>query len=244
MTLRVGICDDDVSYIEDFKKLILQYTVHTDIEITIQSFFNGGHLLDVCQTDSTFDILFLDIEMPEMGGLTLAEKIKKTNRDVFIVFVSNYPQYMQDSFRIHPFYYLVKPLTYDMFSKVMEDIISNIYEEHKLITLLPIDDKEETINIKDIRFIEVVNGKKELLCFHFFDHSCFCRGKLSTWTSKLKEYDFFQCHRAFLVNMAHIHYFTPKNATMDNGERVPLSRQKEKALKELYSKNVVKLKKL
>jgi hypothetical protein len=44
--------------------------------------------------------------------------------------------------------------------------------------------------------------------------------------------------------MAHIHYFTPKNATMDNGERVPLSRQKEKALKELYSKNVVKLKKL
>jgi hypothetical protein len=98
----------------------------------------------------------------------------------------------------------------------MEDIISNIYEEHKLITLLPTDDKEETINIKDIRFIEVVNGKKELLCFHVFNHSCFCRGKLTTWTSKLKEYDFFQCHRAFLVNMAHIHYFTPKNATMDN----------------------------
>ena len=44
--------------------------------------------------------------------LSISEKVKKIDPHVFIIFVSNYPEYMQDSFRIHPFYYLIKPLKY------------------------------------------------------------------------------------------------------------------------------------
>lgn len=244
LNLRIGICDDEASCLEDIKKKITQYIFNIDINITFQSFLNPYTLLETYTAPNTFHILFLDIEMPEMSGLLLAEKIKKIDRHVFIVFISNYPKYMQDSFRIHPFYYLVKPLTYDVFTRIMNDIISNIQEEYKYVTLLRCDDKEEAININDIYYIEVTNGKKEILCFHFFDHNSLCHGKLNTWIDKLSDFIFFQCHRGILINMAHIHYFKPGTATMDNGEDVPLSRAKEKKLKDLYSKKIVTLKKI
>lgn len=244
LRLKVGICDDDAIYCHDIASRLDRYMMSNDVNISYQIFMRAAKILKIYDTPGKFDILFLDIEIPEIDGLILAQKVKRIDPHVFIIFVSNYPEYMQDSFRVHPFYYLVKPLTTEVFIAIMNDIISTIESEHKLVTLLYTDKTEETINIKDIRYIDVADGKKGILCFHFFNHITLAKGKLADWSNKLFDFDFYRCHRGFLVNMSHIHYFESGTVIMDNDEKVPLSRGKEKKLKEIYSNNIVRLKNL
>ena len=182
--------------------------------------------------------------MPDINGLYLAEKIKKIDKHVYIIFISNYPKYMQDSFRIHPFYYLVKPVSDDIFIRTMNDIISSIESENRLVTLINIGERDETVNIKDIYYIDVEDSKKEILTFHFFNKKKTTKGTLQDWLKKLSPYDFFQCHRGIIVNLIHIHYFESGFAIMDNEEKIPISRKKQQQLKEIYSKNIVRLKNL
>lgn len=244
LSLRAGICDDDIMYCYDIASMLDQYMISNDVNISYQIYEHANDILRIYNTSAKFDILFLDVEMPEIDGLLLTEKIKRIDPHVFIIFVSNYPEYMQDSFRVHPFYYLVKPLAAEIFTKIMNDIVTTIKSEHKLITLLHTDETEEAINIKDIRFIDVADGKKGILCFHFFNHTTLTKGKLTDWSNKLSNFDFYRCHRGFLVNMSHIHYFELRTIIMDNGEKVPISRGKGKRLKEMYSNNIVRLKNL
>ena len=193
--LKIGICDDETTYIHDITSHLDQYMIQNDVDISYDTYISGKKLLSHITTNpDSYNVLFLDVEMQEIDGLSLAEKIKSIQRNIFIVFVSNYPEYMQDSFRVHPFYYLVKPLSKDTFTNTINDIIATIDSEHKLVTLLCTDKAEETIDIKNVLFIDVEDSKRGILCFHFFDHNLFAKGKLSAWEEKLSDYDFFSIY--------------------------------------------------
>ena len=138
--LNIGICDDDKLYIKEITKLLDRYMIQYDIDISYDTFTSPLVLLNrISTTPGSYDILFLDVEMSEMNGLELSEKIRSICRNIYTIFISNYPKYMQDSFRVHPFYYLVKPLSAETFTNIMNDILSAIQSEHKLVTLLQTD---------------------------------------------------------------------------------------------------------
>ena len=170
--LNIGICDDDKLYIKEITKLLDCYMIQYDIDISYDTYTSPLELLDwISATPGCYDILFLDVEMAEMNGLELSEKIRSIHRNIYTVFISNYPKYMQDSFRVHPFYYLVKPLSAETFTNIMNDILSAIQSEHKLVTLLQTDRSEETVDLGDILCIEVADGKKNCWIFTFLTTS-------------------------------------------------------------------------
>ena len=228
LKLKAAICDDDTKHTQDIASKLEQYDVVHDANISYQAFDKPTELFHLYKTGERFDILFLDIEMEAINGLTLAEKIKEMDRHAIIIFISFYPSYMQASFRTHPFYYLVKPVSMENFTYVMDDVIHSINSDHRFMTILHTDTHEETINVKDIYFIEIADS----------------RGTLNDWADRLAEYGFFLCRRNTLVNLAHIHYFKNGTLVLDNGEQISLSRNKEREIKELYTKNVFRLKEL
>jgi DNA-binding LytR/AlgR family response regulator len=244
LKLKAAICDDDTKHTQDIASKLEQYDVVHDANISYQAFDKPTELLHLYKTGERFDILFLDIEMEAINGLTLAEKIKEMDRHAIIIFISFYPSYMQASFRTHPFYYLVKPVSMENFTYAMDDVIHSINSDHRFMTILHTDTHEETINVKDIYFIEIADSKRQLLSFHFLDHIAESRGTLNDWADRLSEYGFFLCRRNTLVNLAHIHYFKNGTLVLDNGEQISLSRNKEREIKELYTKNVFRLKEL
>lgn len=214
-----------------------------NIDLQLAGFFNGKALLDTYTSPGMFHVLFLDVEMPELNGIQTAELIRKMrDRRVMIVFVSNYPEYMQESFSVHPYYYMQKPISLEKVIHLMNNIIQDIEDEKILRTLIQNDQSEETINLKDVLYIETADGKRELLQFHFHDRCITTRGIITKWEKELADYNFLLCHRGILVNLIHIHFFNQGNLVLSNGESIPMSRKYEKKLRDLYLNRVVILK--
>lgn len=245
LNLNIAICDDDEIYRRNIASCLDSYLMAQENNFTYTEFSSGRDLLKEFRKPGDFHIVFLDVEMPVVDGLKTAEIIKTTiDRHVFIVFISNYPNYMQDSFRVHPYYYLVKPVSPEKINSIMDDIVHDINEQHLLYTLIREDETEKTVNIRDIRYIDVYDGKKGILCFHFFDEKILTKGKLTDWAEKLADYHFLPCYRGILLNLTYIHYFQKHSAILDNGETVPLSRSYEKELRHVFLNNIVEVKKL
>lgn len=245
LNLNIAICDDDEIYRREIASCLDSYLIAQDNNFTYTEFSSGRDLLKKFQKPGDFHIVFLDVEMPGIDGLKTAEIIKTmVDRHVFIVFISNYPDYMQDSFRVHPYYYLVKPVSLEKIYSIMNEIVHEINEQFLLYTLIREDETEKTVNIRDIRYIDVADGKKGVLCFHFFDEKIQTKGKLGDWTEKLADYQFLPCHRGILLNLTCIHYFHNHSVILDNGETIPLSRGYERKLQQIFLNNIVEMKKL
>lgn len=245
LNLNIAVCDDSD---EDLKKLHMilgNYEIAKDVNFHINTFHSAKDLFSVYKKANDYHLVFLDIEMPSINGIRAAEIIRSTiDRHVTIVFISNYPQYMRDSFKVHPFHYITKPVLPETVISLMDEIIHDIQDSNLFYTLISSNDKEVTINIKDILYIEVTDGKKGILCFHTENDLLYSKGTISTWYEKLKDYNFYQCFRGILINLLHVHYFKKREVVLDNGETIPVNRGSEKELHDTYFNKIVTLRNL
>ncbi len=107
MIFKVAICDDEANDIFLLKNHLQKIGADLDIDFEITTYNDSRLLLSDYVLPGTFHILFLDVEMPEPNGIAAAQRIRSLpDRDVRIVFVSSYPQYMKDSFNVQTFQYL------------------------------------------------------------------------------------------------------------------------------------------
>jgi len=96
-------------------------------------------------------IAFLDIEMPEMDGILLAEKLLEKKPDIYVVFVTAYNKYAVQAFEINALDYVLKPIDYERFKKTLERIKKSFNHE-------PVLEKQLTIQIKCFNQLEVLKN--------------------------------------------------------------------------------------
>ena len=114
MYFKTAICDDNITEINILTNYLKQYEIEYDIEFKTDLYSSADALIEKYISVGMYDLLFLDVEMPGKNGLDAASIIRQRgDRDVRIIFVSNYPEYMQDSFNVQAFHYLSKPLSYE-----------------------------------------------------------------------------------------------------------------------------------
>lgn len=242
MYFKTAICDDNITEINILTNYLKQYEIEYDIEFKTDLYSSADALIEKYISVGMYDLLFLDVEMPGKNGLDAASIIRQRgDRDVRIIFVSNYPEYMQDSFNVQAFHYLSKPLSYECFSDVISRIIKYYEESHTTKVLISEDNVKEIVNIRDILYIETVKSQKDTLHFVLKSHDIFCKGILNEWKSELADYGFVISYRGVLVNMDHIKYISNSSLALTNGLTIPLSRRYEKEIRTRFSKHILTL---
>lgn len=243
MLLNVGICEDEPNDIEVIRKHLTHYEMAHDIDFQISTFPNGSSLLDHYTGSGAFHILFLDVELPGENGLKIANFIRNNLDDhsVKIIFVSNYPDYMQDSFNVQAFHYISKPFKRAAFDSVMELVLADIERNHRTKLLIHEDESEELVYLSDICVISTENSKKKLLRISLRDREICAVGRIADWEKDLLANGFFSPSRGCLVNMKHIHYIKGTSLILDNGTSIPLSRRNEKELRKRFHNNLLNL---
>ena len=115
--MRAIIVDDERLMIQKFVRLTAGIT---DLNI-VGRFDNGEDALSYVR-DNPVEAAFLDIEMPEMGGIELAEKLREIRDDILIVFITAYDEYIRDANEINGDHYIIKPYTKETLENVMEKL--------------------------------------------------------------------------------------------------------------------------
>lgn len=245
MLLKIGICDDEPEYTTILADYLKTYDIDSekDYSFQIDKFTSAKELLSAYTKPETYHILFLDVEMPEITGIELAKKIRMLgDKNVRIVFVSHYPEYMQDSFDVQAFYYLSKPLNYNDFCIIIKKLIKSIEDSviHKII--IPTNTHQKIIvNTDDIIYIEAIKTEKNTLHFILKNDDVYCNGTINEWENKLGKTHFLTPYRGTLVNLNHIHIVEKTSLIMTNGDTLPLSRHYQKQVRSFFAKKTLNI---
>ena len=236
MFLNVAVCDDDSEIREQIHSYISNYLFTCDHDFRIDLFPDGLTLLS-SENLSEYNILFLDVEMPMISGIETAKALRESITPAAkIIFISNYPEYMQSSFSVHPYHYLQKPITREILFNVLNCAIRDIEKEHFFLMFTLPDLSVKTLNINDLVFIESDNSRNRVITVHSI-HSVFAaKGILTDYEEELRGKNFIRCHKSILVNVFHIHYLEKREIILDTGETAPIGRSYATKLRNRLSK--------
>lgn len=240
MTYTVAVCDDEQTQIDILKNNLIKYSIDTDIEFFIDEYISGELLIEKYKSvKSPYDIIFLDMEMPDIKGLDVAAAIRELpDRNVSIAFVTSYPEYMQDSFDVQTSQYIIKPVVYEQLAKKLDIILKCINASYTNIKVISEKNGERVLYLDDVICIETEKSSKLLVTT--ISETFLITAKLSDLAKELSDKDFISVHRTCLANMKYFRKFNSDSLEFTSGKIVNLSRRRQSEVKELFSKYVSK----
>lgn len=245
MNLKAAICDDDPEIHKQLTIFFRQYTVAFDHDFTLRHYFSGEELLDAYPKEQSFHLLFLDIEMTGKDGIEIAKAIRRLpDKNIIIIILSSYPQYMQDCFSVHAHRFFVKPITYEYFKDQLSEILNEVKDSGMQLVLMECSKEEIVINLSDLVYIHVDKHFSAAfpLAFHTLSGIYHCRGNLADWQIRLKDQYFADPSRGYLINMRFIYRFIGNEIETSTRERIPLTRRKEKEIKLMFQNYILSTK--
>lgn len=200
--MRIAIVDDKKEIQQQLGEFIKTYSTDQQIPITVTYFSNGLEIVDNYR--SNFDVIYFDVQMPIMDGMTAAKKIRQVDENVIIVFLTNYVQWAVEGYSVNAFDFILKPLSYFVFTEHFKKIQRKILESNKSIL---IKNKNGMIRIllNNLYFVES-NG--HYLIFHTVEKDIETIDSMKKIESELASKNFFRCNNGYLVNLAHVNNFT------------------------------------
>ena len=225
--MLIAICDDESIFRNELKTILIKYKLDRLLHMDILEFSNGQELLS---ENKSFDIVFLDYQMPGIDGMEVARCLRSQNSLCSIVFVTNFPQFVLESFEVQPYRFFVKPLIEEQLFSLM-----NVYiKQQKLLSPIIVfnGNEQKTINSKDVLYLEG-NGKY-----------CIIRTATATYNSSktlsqihqlLPQHCFYRSHKSYVVNLYCIDSFSDNHITTINKEKILIARSKLAEFKRIYT---------
>ena len=221
--LKVAVVEDNTEDLEILKAHIEHYSHEKNMEIKTDVFRNGRQFLFSFQP--VYDIVFLDIEMPELDGMSAARKLREKDPEVIIIFTTNMAQYAIEGYKVHARAYLLKPVSYINFYMEMSDSVQSIHHEQEQSFLIQSENGMVRVNASEILYVE---SQKHNQLFHTKDHVYIMRTTITEVEQKLSNMYFVRSSVSYLVNLKYVKS-VEKDTAVVGDDRVPVSRQKKKA---------------
>lgn len=224
LMIRIAVCDDQEIVCENVRKMILH---EEEDRYEVDLFRSGKELLEAGRK---YDILFLDIDMPGMDGIMTAKEIRKTDKQVEIIYITNYGGYAGYAFGVHAFGYLLKPVKEKEIKRQLKEALEYMQKENQkpVVDLLT---KEGRIRIpaEEIYYFEYTFRMLEV---HTKEGVYYQQAKISECLEKMRPYGFAMPHKNFVVNLDQVRGIKGYEITMMDGSVLPLSQKKGKAFRE------------
>lgn len=205
--------------------MIDEYSQKSGIQIDYETFTDYSQVIDKI---NIFDLFIMDYNMSDNGeetagnktdGMTFARYLRSfpDNRKG-IIFITAYPDFIYESFKVRAFRFLVKPIEKEKLFEALDVYIHKNIESAKI--LVNIKKNNHVINVRDIYYIEVFRKSATI---YFADSSIECHKTISSFEEDLKEFGFCRIQRSYLVNLEKIKRFNSKIAVLDNGKELAIS---------------------
>lgn len=189
-------------------------------------------------SNTTIDLVFLDINMPEVSGISFAKSI---NKDIKIIFTTAYRDYAVEGFELQAVDYLLKPISFNRLLKAINNYFE-IYSEPKNIIIENTDRSDFMFVRSDRRMIKVdfdaiiyIESYSDYIKIHLANETIITRETMSAIEAKLPVKKFIRIHRSYIISIHNIVSFTNEEIII-NKKSLPISRSYKKEVLQILEK--------
>jgi DNA-binding LytR/AlgR family response regulator len=196
---RIAIVEDDREYVKELRTYLNQYAAEEGQEFEISVFYDGAEILE--NYVPKYDLILLDIEMQKINGMDAAEKIRETDENVVLMFITNMAQYAIRGYSVGALDFVMKPITYYTFSMKIKRALKRVQKREIASILLTLPDGVKKLEARQIYYLEVQNRQ---LHYHTDEGEIVVRGSLQSAENLLPSDTFAKCNHWYLVNLMHV----------------------------------------
>lgn len=222
----IAIVEDDPAEAEVLKSHLARYAPDNGEEFDVRWFQDGDTFLHGYQP--IYDLVMMDIDLPGISGLDTAERMRRVDGSVALVFVTNLARYAAKGYAVDAMDFLLKPVSYASFAYTVRRALLRCRHSHQPDMLINIPDGVYRISISRIKYIEVLN---HTLVYHTTEGNLSSTGNLKDVEGRLPPGQFVRCNRCYLVNLAFVRAVRGQRLVLDMDE-LQISRPKRAAVLE------------
>lgn len=235
--MKIVICEDEDKYAAQLTGYINEWAKNESVFVEIFTHITAEKFLYDWEDSEDYDVIFLDIKMGSMTGMELAQIIRKSNKDIPIIFTTNMKEYAIMGYSVDAMQYLLKPVKKEECFACLD----RVYKSDRIKKYFMFKDLDKTFRIphEDIIYIEKFAHNAAIVTVK---SKYIFRKTIAQLLEELNDNLFVQCHRSYIVNIRHIDSVSKNFLVMSNNNEIMLSKNLAKKINEkFYNYNVNKV---
>lgn len=225
--MRILICDDEVRYIQPLRKCLEQYMTEHNIPSEITEAVAPQKIL---LSKEVYDIAFLDIQMENVDGLTLAKELRQRNRKTALFFITNYEGYQDNAMDLQALRYFKKPFEPERLIAGLDKALEYIDGAYVDVFLYS-GGVQQRVLVDEILYL-TLDGRK--VAIQTVKSRFLVTGKLEEWMERFPHTFFRQPHKSFLVNLHYVERYAYSELQMSDGTRIPIAPKKQPEFRRIW----------
>lgn len=234
-SIKIAICDDSEADIKDLSAKLELYGINKKCEVIVRVFHSGSEFIEKFQP--IYDLVFLDIRLPDVEGDVLAAKIRKADYQIPVIFISNYLDAIFKGYKLNIQAYIKKPASYQKIEREIDEAIEKNAFMTREFFLENSRDNTYKIYYSQLIYVET-DGRGSLL--HYNGDIIESRKKIGEYEKILDDKGFYRCSNSYIVNLRWVENVQRSHKRYDvvmiTGERIPMSRvNKDECMKRILA---------
>lgn len=231
MIIKIAICDDETYMCSQLESMLDDILTEMGVIYEIETFGSGESFCSKIEK-GRFDLVFLDIELPNINGVAVGKYIREIMKDelVQIVYISGKDGYAMELFQFRPMNFLKKPLK--------QEEVKGVIQKYEVVTeqnyprfSYKKGSKYYQILMSDIMYFENVN-RKVIICTKDYEDEFY--GSIEDIYDEVRDKDFLLIHKSIIINYRFVREMKYKEVTMANGKIHPISQGKRPEVRTKY----------
>lgn len=225
LMLAVAIVEDDKKYSKLLESFLERYSKENDVKFKVDVFDDGLKFIMSCDVGK-YNIIFMDVEMPRLDGIKTSRKLRATDKNASLIFVTNMAKYAVIGYEVDALDFIVKPVDYFNFSLKLEKAVRVQTKLMQDVILVGVGGGFTKLKTSDIQYVE---SSLHFVIYHTENEQIKSRASMKDTEKKLEAMNFARCNNAYLVNLACVKKVTGDEVIMDDGQILSISRSKKKS---------------
>lgn len=230
--MKIAVCDDNQEELHRVASLLEDYQEEKTVSISLRLFGSSVELASIAQQEN-FDLYLLDVLMPALNGMELAREIRTFNTAVPILFLTSSPEFAVESYTVHAANYLLKPVSRESLFSALNDISAQQKADRKNYIIVKSNIGVRKILLSQLVYVEAQDRR---VIYHLQNGGQVdCIARFSAIAGELlKNIEFIQPHRSYLVNMSYINIIGTMDMELQDHTVLPLAQRRVAEIKKYY----------